>query len=110
MATSSSRSPNAANLRRTPEALCDAANQRLGGMLQVQRSCLGNAHHLGVAEDRAKDIAVAERARARGLEVTALSQFSQRPLTPELCLLGLRAVLRAELRRGVDVLATCIRC
>src|SRR5882762_41742 len=59
------------------EVLCDAANQRLGGMLQVQKAASG-MRTIAWLKTGEKDSAVAERARARGLELTALSQFSQR--------------------------------
>jgi len=41
-----------------------------------------------------KRIAAAERSRARGMEVTALSQFSQRQSQSEGLVLGLPAALR----------------
>jgi len=87
------------------EALCDAANQRLGGMLQVQKAASG-MRTIAWLKTGEKDIAVAERARARGLEVTALSQFSQRHSHPGALSLGFAGCTPAELRRGVDVLAT----
>jgi DNA-binding transcriptional MocR family regulator len=61
-----------------------------------------------VAEDRRKDIAVAERGRARGLEVTALSQFSQRHSHPGALVLRFAGCTPAGLRRGVEILATVL--
>ena len=55
-----------------------------------------------------RDIVVAERARARGLEVTALSKFSQRHSHPRALVLGFAGCTPAELRSGVDVLATVL--
>ena len=89
------------------EVLCDAANQRLGGMLQVQKAASG-MRTIAWLKTGEKDIAVAERARARGLEVTALSQFSQRHSHPGALSLGFAGCTPAELRRGVDVLATVL--
>jgi len=75
MATSVITFANAANLRRTPGILCDAANQRWTHAASAE-SCLGirTIAWLKTGER----YSVAERARARGLKVTALSQFSQR--------------------------------
>lgn len=89
------------------EVLCDAANQRLGGMLQVQKAASG-MRTIAWLKTGEKDTAVAERARARGLEVTALSQFSQRHSHPGALALGFAGCTPAELRRGVDVLATVL--
>lgn len=75
------------------EVLCDAANQRLGGMLQVQKAASG-MRTIALLKTGEKDIAVAERARARGLELTASHSFHSATLTPELWILALRAVLR----------------
>jgi GntR family transcriptional regulator/MocR family aminotransferase len=86
------------------EVLCDAANQRLGGMLQVQKAASG-MRTIAWLQTGQKDIAVAERARARGLEVMALSQFSQRNSQRGALVLGFAGCTPAELRRGVDVLA-----
>jgi GntR family transcriptional regulator/MocR family aminotransferase len=86
------------------EVLCDAANQRLGGMLQVQKAASG-MRTIAWLQTGQKDIAVAERARARGLEVKALSQYSQRSSQRGALVLGFAGCTPAELRRGVDVLA-----
>jgi GntR family transcriptional regulator/MocR family aminotransferase len=89
------------------EALCDAANQCLGGMLHVEKSASG-MRTIAWLKTGEKDIAVAERARARGLEVTALSQFSQRHPQRGALVLGFAGCTPAELRRGVEVLATVL--
>jgi GntR family transcriptional regulator/MocR family aminotransferase len=86
------------------EVLCDAANQRLGGMLQVQKAASG-MRTIAWLQTGQKDIAVAERARARGLEVMALSRYSQRNSQRGALVLGFAGCTPAELRRGVDVLA-----
>lgn len=55
-----------------------------------------------------RDSLVAERARAAGLEVTALSQFTLRNTQPGGLVLGFGASSPGELRRGVDVLASIL--
>ena len=89
------------------EVLCDAANQHLGGMLEVEKADSG-VRTIAWLKTGEKDIVVAERARARGLEVTALSQYSQRHSQPGALVLGFAGCAPAELRRGVNVLATVL--
>ena len=89
------------------EVLCDAANRRLVGVLQVEEAASG-MRAIGWLKTGEKDIAVAERARARGLEIMALSQFSQRHSQPGALVLGFAACTPAELRRGVDILASVL--
>ena len=89
------------------EVLCDVANRRLSGMLQVQKAASG-MRTIAWLKTGQKDIAVVERARARGLEVMALSQYSQRHPQPGALVLGFACCTPAELRRGVEVLATVL--
>lgn len=53
------------------EVLCSAANRRLGGMLQVEKAVSG-MRIVAWLKTGEKDIAAAERARARGLEIAAI--------------------------------------
>lgn len=90
------------------EVLWEAANQRLGGgLLQTEKAASGMRTIAWLKQGK-KDIAVAERARARGLELTALSQYSQRHSQPGALVLGFAACTPAELRCGVEVLATVL--
>jgi len=52
-----------------------------------------------------RDVDLAARARARGLEVAALSQFRIEHRQPDALVLGFAGCAEAELRRGVEVLA-----
>ena len=63
------------------EALCDAANQRLGGHAARGKICLGNTHH-SVAEDRRKGYCGSRtRASARSGSHGPLTVFTA-PLSP----------------------------
>ena len=89
------------------EVLCDGANRRLGDKLQVEKAASG-IRAVAWLKAGEKDIAVAERARTRGLEITALSEFTQCHSQPSALILGFAGCTPAELRRGVDVLATVL--
>ncbi len=84
--------------------LCDASHERLSGALDVARANSG-MRTLGWIRTGERDADVATRARARGLEVAALSDFTlQRPQADAL-ILGFAGCPAAELKRGVEVLA-----
>jgi GntR family transcriptional regulator/MocR family aminotransferase len=51
---------------------------------------------------------VAQRARSQGLELAAVSQFAVRHAPPPGLVLGFAGCAPAELRRGVDVLASLV--
>ena len=87
--------------------LADAANRRLGNLLQVAEAASG-MRTIGWLNTGEKDAVVAERARSQGLEIAAISQFTQRHFQRGGLVLGFAACNPAELRRGVDVLATAL--
>lgn len=78
-------------------------------MLHVEKAASG-MRTIAWLKTREKDIAVAERARARGLEVMALSQFSQRYAQRGALDPGFAGCTPAELRRGVESSGDGIRC
>ncbi len=87
--------------------LVEAARRCLGGTLDVQHAASG-MRTIGWLRNPEKDLEVAERARAHGLELAALSQFALRHLPPPGLVLGFAGCAPAELRRGVDVLASVL--
>lgn len=84
--------------------LLESARKELGGMLQVSdiEAGLQTAAWLRSGIDAH---AVEERARARGIHVSALSSFARRPLSKDGLQLGFAAVGTADIRRGVSELA-----
>jgi GntR family transcriptional regulator / MocR family aminotransferase len=58
-------------------ALRDAARKHLQGLVDVTKAVAG-MRTIGWLKTRTTDIAVAERARSLGLELTALSEFTIR--------------------------------
>jgi GntR family transcriptional regulator / MocR family aminotransferase len=84
--------------------LQEAARQRLNGLVDVVYPASG-MRTIGWLGSGISDSAVLGRARARGLELTALSEFSQRYPHPPALVLGFAACSAAELQRGIDVLA-----
>jgi GntR family transcriptional regulator/MocR family aminotransferase len=87
------------------EVLCDAANQRLGGMLQVQKAASG-MRTIAWLKTGEKDIAE-PNGREREVWKSRLSH-SFHGATPGALSLGFAGCTPAELRRGVDVLATVL--
>lgn len=87
--------------------LVEAAERRLSGKLEVEMAASG-MRTIGWLKTREKDSLVAERARAAGLEVTSLSQFTHRYTHPAGLVLGFGGSPPSELRRGVDVLASIL--
>ena len=88
-------------------ALQDAAAKRLNGLIDVVEPVAG-MRTIGWLNTDAPDIAIAERGRSLGLELTALSEFSVRNSHPPALILGFAACNASELRRGVGVLATAL--
>ena len=84
--------------------LCDASRERLGGRLELVEAASG-MRALGWIRTGEKDADVANRARASGLEVSALSDFTIRHAHPGALILGFAGCPSAELKRGVEVLA-----
>jgi len=89
-------------------ALGEAAVKRLGGMVEVTPAVAG-MRTIGWLTIQTADIAVAERARALGLELAALSEFTIRHSQPPALVLGFAGCSVNELRRGVTVLATALQ-
>lgn len=88
--------------------LAEAAEQRLGGLLEVVRTVTGmrTVAWLLTGED---DQSVWARARAQGLELAALSNFTLRCPVRSGLMLGFAGSSPAELRRGVNVLAGVLK-
>lgn len=89
------------------QVLVEAAARRLAGRLEVSLAASG-MRTIGWLKTGEKDALVAGRARAAGLEVTALSQFTRRKRQPGGLVLGFGGSSPSELRRGVDVLASIL--
>jgi len=94
--------------RFTPERLSilvEAAARRLEGLVDVAHTASG-MRTIGWVRNGESDLVVAQRARTRGLELAALSRFAVRYPQPSGLVLGFAGCAPAELRRGVDVLAS----
>jgi GntR family transcriptional regulator/MocR family aminotransferase len=89
------------------EVLVEAARRRLAGKLDVPMAESG-MRTIGWLKTREKDLSVAARARAVGLEVISVSQFTERHTQPNGLVLGFGGSPPGELRRGVDVLASIL--
>lgn len=88
--------------------LVETAKKKLSGRLAVQPATSG-MRTIGWLSTGEKDRAVAARARSQGLEIAALSQFSIRNSVKDGLILGFAGSTPAELRRGVDVLASVLK-
>ena len=84
--------------------LCDASHERLSGTLDVAGADSG-MRTLGWIRTGERDADLAARARLRGLEVAALSDFTILHSQPDALILGFAGCPAAELKRGVEVLA-----
>jgi GntR family transcriptional regulator/MocR family aminotransferase len=84
--------------------LCDAGRERLAGGLDVVEADSGMRTLAWIGTGQS-DRDLATRARASGLEVAALSDFTIRHSHPGALMLGFAACPAAELKRGVEVLA-----
>ncbi len=91
---------------RRSHALCEAAHS-LAGKLDVMQPASG-MRTLGWVRTGQTDAAVAGRARALGLEVAALSEFTLRHSQPGALILGFAGCSTAELKRGVEVLESTL--
>jgi len=80
---------------------------QLAGLLDVTEPDSG-MRALGWIRTGEKDSGLAGRARALGLEVTALSNFTLRHGHPGALILGFAGCPAAELERGVEVLASAL--
>jgi len=88
-------------------ALSEIARQRLHGILDVVHAESG-MRTMAWIKTGESDGKVAERARARGLELTALSEFTMCHAHPAALVLGFAGCTASELHRGVDVLANVL--
>jgi GntR family transcriptional regulator/MocR family aminotransferase len=84
--------------------LSEAARDKLGGQLDVAEVDSG-MRMLGWIRTGEKDADLANRARSRGLEVTAMSDFRIQHPRPDALILGFAGCPATELKRGVGVLA-----
>jgi GntR family transcriptional regulator / MocR family aminotransferase len=89
-------------------ALKEAADRYLKGAVDVVRAA-SDMRTIAWIKTSSSDIEIAERARSLGIELTALSQFTIRYQQPPALILGFAACTPAELRRGVNVLASAMR-
>ncbi|UWZ82031.1 MocR-like pyridoxine biosynthesis transcription factor PdxR [Occallatibacter riparius] len=89
------------------EVLVEAVKGNLSGKLDVSMASSG-MRTIGWLKTKEKDSVTAARARAAGLEVIGLSQFTRRNSLPGGLLLGFGGCPPGELRRGVDVLASIL--
>jgi GntR family transcriptional regulator / MocR family aminotransferase len=86
------------------EVLAEAAERRLGGLLDVVKTVTG-MRTVGWLLTGEGDRSAQERAIAQGLELGALSMFTLRHPVRSGLMLGFAGSSPAELRRGVNVLA-----
>jgi GntR family transcriptional regulator/MocR family aminotransferase len=84
--------------------LCDAGRERLAGGLDVMKADSG-MRTLGWIRTGQGDADLVNRARALGLEVAALSEFTILHSHPGALILGFAGCPAAELKRGMEVLA-----
>ncbi len=89
---------------RSMAVLCEANCEKLGGGLDVVETDAG-MKTLGWIGTGERDAELANRARSRGLEVAALSEFTTLHKQPDALILGFAGCTAAELKRGVGVLA-----
>jgi GntR family transcriptional regulator / MocR family aminotransferase len=87
--------------------LAEAAEQRLGGRLEIVTTVTGmrTVGWLPTGED---DRSIQSKANAQGLELAALSSFTLRHPIRSGLMLGFAGCSPAELRRGVGVLAAVL--
>ena len=88
-------------------ALSEAAGDRLSGKLDVVQADSGMRTVAWIKTGQT-DTEVAERARSHGLELSALSEFTIRHARPSALVLGFAGCPKAELERGVGVLANVL--
>lgn len=89
--------------------LYDASRESLAGGLDVVNANSG-MRTLGWIRTGQTDTDLAHRARVRGLEVSAVSDFTIRHAHPGALILGFPGCSSAELKRGVGVLAGALEC
>ena len=87
--------------------LVEAAKRRLDGAIDVAPAASG-MRTIGWIRSGEHDLDLAQRARSQGRELAAVSQFALRHPAPAGLVLGFAGCAPAELRRGVDVLASIV--
>lgn len=84
--------------------LTEASRREMSGLIEVEHAAAG-MRTVGWIRTGASDTEIAQRARARGLELSALSDFTICHAQPAALMLGFAGCNASELRRGVGVLA-----
>jgi len=87
--------------------LVDEAQRHLGGLLEVERAAAG-MRAMAWLRTPEGDRQAAGRARARGLELAALSDFTLEYPQPAALILGFAGCTPREIRRGMEVLAAAL--
>ncbi len=85
------------------QALCDAAGERLTGLLDVAPTESG-LHTVGFLPPGISEIDVAATAEGRGITVSPIRRFSLKPTGISGLVLGFGSIRPAEIRAGVGVL------
>jgi GntR family transcriptional regulator/MocR family aminotransferase len=84
--------------------LMETGRRHLAGRVDIQETAAG-MRTIGWLPSGGSDSDLADRARAAGVELIALSEFTMRHTQPGALILGFAGCSPAELRRGVGVLA-----
>jgi GntR family transcriptional regulator/MocR family aminotransferase len=87
-------------------ALLDGLARELPGRLQIRGSETG-LHVAGLLPPGSDDVALSERAAARGLDVPPLTRYFLGPTRVSGLVLSYAAATPAEIRSGVRTLAPC---
>jgi GntR family transcriptional regulator / MocR family aminotransferase len=90
------------------EALYEAAQRELGGLLDVVRTDSG-LHTIGYLPGHLSEIAVARAAEARHIVVSPIARFSIEPTAVNGLVLGFGGVKPPEIRSGVAVLREALQ-
>ena len=86
------------------DALCDAANRKLDGLLDVVRSDSG-LHTIGHLRNDVREADVSRAADARNITASPIARFSIAPAGVNGLVLGFGGVTPQQIRSGVGVLA-----
>lgn len=86
------------------DALCDAADRRLRGLLDVVRGQSG-LHTIGHLRERIPERAAREAAHERGVTVSTIDRFALARVSARGLVLGFGGVRPPEIEAGVDTLA-----
>lgn len=86
------------------QVLCDAARERLGGLLEIVPTDTG-LHTIGLLPERFSETAVAEAAQKESVTVTPIERFSIAPSGRNGLVLGFSGIKPPEIVAGVETLA-----